>query len=125
MYQPNPPYLSDIPAVSLVENPSAAIIAVGDVVADNILGLEELFGPLSGHLADYHWPLKVNLWKRLMMNNRHTHTHTQTYVPESSWSPDLCSMHCIDPDCSVWQGGAPSILQIWIYSSQYFVSIQR
>lgn len=80
MYQPNPPYLSDIPAVSLVENPSAAIIAVGDVVADNILGLEELFGPLSGHLADYHWPLKVNLWKRLMMNNRHTHTHKHMYL---------------------------------------------
>lgn len=63
IYQSNPSYLSNIPAVSLIENPSPAIIAVGDVEADNILGLEKLFGSLSGHLADYHWPLKVNLWK--------------------------------------------------------------
>lgn len=80
MYRSNLSYLGDIPAVSLIENPSPPIVAVGDVVADNILGLEELFGSLSGHLADYHWPLKVNLWEKLMMNNTHIHTHMYTHV---------------------------------------------
>lgn len=64
MNQSKPSYLSHIPAVSLIENPSAAIIAVGDVVANHILGLEEPFGSLSGHLADHYGPLKVNLWKK-------------------------------------------------------------
>lgn len=63
MYRSNLSYLGNVPAVSLIENPFPPIVAIGDVVADNILGLEELFGSLSGHLADYHWPLKVNLWK--------------------------------------------------------------
>lgn len=63
MYQSNLSYLGNIPAVSLIENPSSPIVAIGDVVADNILGMEELFGSLSCHLADYHWPLKVHLWE--------------------------------------------------------------
>lgn len=125
MNQSKPSYLSHVPAVSLIESPSAAVIAVGDVVSDNILGLEELFGSLSGHLADYHWPLKVNLWKKVMMNNTHAHAHIHTRVPESSWSRPLCSMHCIYPDCLVWPDVAPSILQIQMYSFQYFVVVFR
>lgn len=79
-YQSKPSYLGNIPAVSLIESPPPPIVAVGDVVADNILGMEELFGSLSGHLADYYWSLKVHLWKRLMVNNAHarTHTHART-----------------------------------------------
>lgn len=64
MHQSNPFYLNDIPAVPFVETPAAAVVAVRDVVAADVLGLEELSGSLSGHLADDHRPLKVDLLKK-------------------------------------------------------------
>ncbi len=59
----NLPHLSEVPAVTLIEDPLPAICAVGNMVLDHILRVEQLPCSLSGYLADHNWPLKVHLHK--------------------------------------------------------------
>lgn len=114
-------HLPQVPAVAFIEDPPPPVGAVRDRVLDHKLGLEHLLGSLCGHLADHNWPLEVHLVKPtgsglpVQQTSAHMQLLHLQHIPESSCCSPLRSMHCIYPDYSVWQGGAPSILQTWKY----------